>query len=376
MIRRTHGLGVVVSAWVFLAGAGCAPAPGPPAGQPVAAPPAAPAAVEPIQAVIDAARREGQLTLVWSGIDDPEAIRRLAEGFNRTYGLTLNIQFTPGPAMPEMAGRIAQEYQAGRPASTDVFIGTEAHIPSLMQVDALEPVDWPAWAPNLRNPELLAPNGVAVEVATRTPGITYHTGKLTGDAVPRTAEDLLKPLYKGRLASTTYAANFDRLASPELWGERRTVEYVTRLAEQVAGLIRCGETERLVSGEFDLLGLDCGGYDARRGQAQGAPLGHVIPADAPLLNYWYVAVPRHAPHPNAAKLWVNYLLGREAQDIIYSVHFVDHHLVPGSKTAEEVEKLQAQGVRFTEVDVDWVLRHDERENARLRNEFQRILRKQ
>jgi len=60
----------------------------------------------------------------------------------------------------------------------------------------------------------------------------------------------------GRLASTPYAALFDVLSTPEVWGEPRTLEYATRLADQAAGLIRVGELERLVSGEFDLLAIN------------------------------------------------------------------------------------------------------------------------
>ncbi len=277
--------------------------------------------------------------------------------------------------MPEMAAKIAQERQAGRPASSDVYLGPETQIATLIETDTLEAVDWAGWAPNLRDPRLLAPDGVAVQVYSRVPGITYNTNQLRGDAIPRALPDVLKPQYKGRIASTPYAANFDRLASPELWGEARAHEFVTKLADQVAGLLRCGESERLLSGEFDMLVTDCGSYEAHRLRAQGAPIGHVIPADAAILAYFYMGVPRNAAHPNAAKLFVNYLLSRHGQDVLYEADFVDHYLLPGSKSAREVEFAQANGVRFTEIDVAFVQRHDIREVNRIRNEFQRILNK-
>jgi iron(III) transport system substrate-binding protein len=330
-----------------------------------------------LQALIDGARQEGQLVLIWgeNTAGGPDGVRRWVEGLNKLYGLNLDVQFTPGPAMPEVAARIAQEYQAGRAASSDILFGTEPHVVSLVEADALEPVDWASWAPHIEDPRLIAPDGVAVEIASRVPGITYNSNRITGELIPRTLEDVLKPQYKGRIASTPYAANFDRLASPEKWGEARTIQYVTKLSDQVAGLIRCGEVDRLLSGEFDMLVTDCGGYDVRRLQAQGAPLAHVIPADAAAVAFFYMGVPRNAAHPNAAKLFIDYVLSRAGQDVLYDEWFTDHYLVPGSKSAGAIEALQAQGVAFTQVDVEFLQRQDESEISRIRRELQRILQK-
>src|SRR5262245_36084098 len=69
----------------------------PSASAPVAsAPAAAPAPSAALQALIDAARREGQLNLVWaeSVLGGSQMAPRLAEGFNKLYGLNLNVQFT------------------------------------------------------------------------------------------------------------------------------------------------------------------------------------------------------------------------------------------------------------------------------------------
>jgi len=367
MRGHLSGLSVVVSGLLCVLAACAAPAgsgAGSSAGTAGGAPSAsagAPATTfsAPLQAIVDGARREGELVLLWSGVDQPEEIRRLAEGFNRAYGLNVRVQFTPGPGMPTMAVKIAQEYQAGRPASSDVFIGSENHLVSMMEVDALEPIDWASWSLNVHDPRLLAPNGVGVTLASRAPGITYNSNKVTGAEVPRTAQDLLKPQYKGRIASTPYAATFNRLASDDVWGEQRTLDYVARLAEQVTGLIRCNELERVASGEFDLFALDCGA-EWRKFKAEGAPIGHVIPADAAVLVYWHVAVPRNSAHPNAARLWVDYLLGREAQDIIFQFERTDNHLVPGSHAVEDIQALQAQGVQFSDVDVAFAQRTDEK----------------
>jgi iron(III) transport system substrate-binding protein len=334
-----------------------------------------PAANAGLQALIDGARQEGQITLAWGSIEDSDVRQRLAAGFNKAYGLNLTVQWSAGLSMPQMASRIAQEYQAGRPAASDVLLGSETHIIGMMRADALLPVDWASWAPHVQDPRLVAPDGVAVELATRTPGMTYNTTRLSGAAVPTSMQDLLKPQYKGRIASTVYAANFDRLASPALWGQQRTLDYVAKLADQVAGLIRCGEPERVANGEFDLLAMDCGAEDAHSLQVKGAPLGHLIASDAALLSYWYLGVPRNAAHPNAAKLWIDYMMSREGQDLMYESDFLDHHLVPGSKVAADVERLQASGIKFTEINVQFVQRDDQQAVESVRTELQNLLQK-
>jgi ABC-type Fe3+ transport system substrate-binding protein len=223
------------------------------------------------------------------------------------------------------------------------------------------------------DPRQVAPGGVAVAVQSSLPGIAYNTAHLSGDLVPRRLDDLLKPAYKGRVASTPYAASFDQIAVPEAWGEQRATEYVTKLAEQVGGLIRCNELERLTTGEFDVLAIACSQGPSLKAQAQGAPIGFAIPADGPIMKTLYMAVPKNAAHPNAAKLWIDYMVSREGQDLLHETGFEDSHLVAGSRTGARMEQLQAAGVKFIQADVEFYQRNDEREQTRLLNNFVRIL---
>ncbi len=333
------------------------------------------AASPALQAVVDGARREGSLSLVWGEgtLEGAEGAGRVAQALNQQYGVSLDVRFTPGPSMSTMMGRVAQEYHAGRPAVSDVFVGYANNLIPPLQADALEAVDWASWAPHVQDPRLVAAGGTAVAVQSSLPGIAYNTSRLTGDLVPRGLDDLLKPAYKGRLASTPYAASFDQLAVPEAWGEQRATDYVEKLAGQIAGLIRCNELERLTSGEFDALVLACSQGPSLKARAQGAPIGYVIPVDGPIMKPLYLAIPKNAAHPNAARLFIDYLMSREGQDLVYESGYEDSHLMPGSKTAAQMEQLQAAGVRFIQADVEFYQRNDEREQTRLLNNFVRIL---
>jgi ABC-type Fe3+ transport system substrate-binding protein len=384
MSGRGRWLAQLVGAWCLVAVMACGPraSSGAPAAGPASAPApasvAAPAASPALQEIVEGARREGQLSLVWGettagGID---GIPRLAEGFNRRFGLNVDVRFTPGPSMPNMSAKIADEYRAGRPATSDIMVGFGGHIVSLVQADALESVDWASWAPNVQGDRQAARGGRAVTFQSSLQGATYNTQRVRPDEVPKTLEDLLKPQYKGRIASTPYASGFDRLPVPELWGEQRTMDFMRRFADQLGGLIRCLETQRVISGEFDMLVLDCSASNTLAAKAKGAPLDYALLADAPFAQLLYMAVPRNSAHPNAAKLWIDYMLSREGQEILYETNFADSHLVPGSKTALWIEQLQASGGKILEIDLDFYEKHDERELQRTLDEIVRILQKQ
>ena len=57
--------------------------------------------------------------------------------------------------MAMIATRLTQEAQAGRKASSDVFLGTEGQLTSMREADVLEPIAWADWSLNVRDPRLL-----------------------------------------------------------------------------------------------------------------------------------------------------------------------------------------------------------------------------
>ncbi|HZR99965.1 MAG TPA: ABC transporter substrate-binding protein [Chloroflexota bacterium] len=357
--------------------AASAPAAGAPSAAPSAAAAASPGAAGVPAALLEGARRESSLSLVWgegSG-GGSEGARRLASGFNRYYGLNLDVRFTPGPSMPEMAAKVTQEFQGGRTATTDIFTGYGGWMPVMLEAGALEPVEWASIAPNVQDPKLVAAGGAGVTVQSSLQGITYNTNRVAPSEVPHSLQDLLDARYEGRVASTPYASGFDRLPVPELWGEQRTLDFISRFADQLAGLIRCNETSRVASGEFDIFALDCSQDNALTAKAQGAPIEFTMAADAPFVQLLYMAVPRNAAHPNAAKLWINYVATREAQDILYEVSHQDSHLIAGSHTASDMERFQPPGTTPLIIGVDFYEQHDEKELSRIRTEIERRLAK-
>src|SRR5258706_15310272 len=93
-----------------------------------------PAAEGKLKEIIEAARKEGRLSLVLGeGTLGGGGSARLAKGFNDYYGLKLDVRFTPGPAMPNMVATVIQQYQTRRPAITDVITGYANHMTTLIE---------------------------------------------------------------------------------------------------------------------------------------------------------------------------------------------------------------------------------------------------
>jgi len=81
----------------------------------------------------------------------------------------------------------------------------------------------------------------------------------------------LKPFWKGKIASTPYVTGLNLLAAKELWEGKRRLDYVKQFSKQVSGLIRYNEMDRVVTGEFLALVMDCNGARTFELQAQSAP---------------------------------------------------------------------------------------------------------
>lgn len=339
--RRALGLGLVV---LLLACGPRAAGSTPPAGDAAAAPAAAASSLPPaLQAVVDGARQEGRLDLVWSQstLDGTAGARKLQDAINQRYGLNLTFNFTPGPAGPSIGARVVQEVAAGQPSHTD--IQAISVYPDIYE--AFEQVDWRQYLPDLPE-EAMFYGGRGVAWGTLLPGITYNTQLVTGDRVPRSLQDLLKPEWKGKVATAPYVVGRAVYATPEYLGYDGWFGYWRQYTRQVGGLMRCGETERVLSGEYQAFAIDCGDYEARLRQRSGQPLGHVIPTEGAPIRYWLMGVPLTAPHPNAAKLFVTYLLSREGQDFVWQTDATDSYRLPGSHIAEVVKTYQDRGVKF------------------------------
>jgi ABC-type Fe3+ transport system substrate-binding protein len=162
------------------------------------------------------------------------------------------------------------------------------------------------------------------------------------------------------------------LAAEEMWGREKALGYVKQLSKQISGLIRCNETERVVSGEFLALIMDCSGADTFELKDKGAPVDLMIPLDGAMIRYRYLAIPKNAEHPNAAKLFTIFMMTEEGQKLLWEFSRQDLHLFPESNIGRKVRLLEKQGIKFFVPSMEWAVKHADIE--KIREEMEKILR--
>jgi ABC-type Fe3+ transport system substrate-binding protein len=312
-----------------------------------------------LKALAAAAAKEGRLNLSWSQstLGGSQGAARFEAAINKMFGTRIRINFAPGAEMARIGYQLATEFQAKQPAHVDIYLGAAAQIAPLVEMDFFDRPAWTKYMPDRIRPEFIEVNSQFVRFVTGLSGVTYNS-KLA-PSKPTTLMDFLKPEWKGRIASTPYAASFDVLVADDVWGKNRTFDYVRKLSGQVTGLIRCGDSERIATGEFIALVMDCTGQDAKIWQERGAPLEQMVPLDAAQQRYYYLGVPKHAKNLNAAKLFTVFMLTPEGQKLAYDTWKADLHIYPESQLGQQVSKLTAQGVSFKDVTIDWWLKHPE-----------------
>jgi iron(III) transport system substrate-binding protein len=310
------------------------------------------------------AGREGALTLSWSQttLGGSQGAARLQAAMNKMFGTNIRVTFVPGPDMARVINQVATEFAAGQKAHVDVLLGAAPQIAPVAKLDFFEPVDWQKYLPGRITPEMTELGGRIIRMVTGLSGVTYNSQ--LAPMKPTVLQDFLRPEWKGKIASTPYAAGLDVLLAEDVWGREKTVNYVRALARQIAGVMRCGEAERVATGEYLALVMDCTGQDALIWQERGAPLAQLMPLDGAEQRYYYFALPKNTQHPNAAKLFTAFLLTQEGQRLAYDTWKIDLHFLPGSKMGAMVADYQKRGVKFKEVTVDWWSAHPEIEATR------------
>lgn len=333
-----------------------------------------------LQKVIEGANKEGNLLLEWSGprMGGHAGLSAMVNAMNKRYGTNIRVSFTPGQPMPQMLHKQTQEWRAGQPSSSDIYLGTANHIATDLKTGMLRKLDWAAIlerpVPRGADIDVIASEGVAVAMSSRVVGIPYNTNLVKGDDIPKSMEDVFKPKWKGRIASTPYATGLYQFAAADILGYEHMKNYTQRLAKHIGGLLRCSDTDRIASGEFAMLIFDCGHDDILRIKRHGAPVDHVVIKEVARINILYFGIPKHARHPNAGILLTNFLHSEEAQKLQWEYTGSDLHIYPESRVSPMLRELRAaRGKLYNETVERELKTGDTDEINRISDEFVKIL---
>jgi len=257
---------------------------------------------------VEKAKKEGEVTFyfVWN-LTHGQAV---AKAFNKKYpSIKVNLYRSGGSSM---VNKLDIEAKTGRHA-VDVIIMSDLYWQSLMDRGLIGAYCSPqrsAFPSYFRDKKCL---WTVLNINTHV--IAYNTAMVPKEARPKTLKDLLDPRWKDNLVMDTtderwFTQTLDKL------GEERGLAYMKKLAAQKPQFRR-GHTmmlQLLAAGEFPV-NVIAYGYQVEYMKKQGAPLDWA--ADEPVTSTGgVISLAKHAPHPEAAKLFIDFAMSKVAQEEI------------------------------------------------------------
>jgi iron(III) transport system substrate-binding protein len=260
-----------------------------------------------------AARKEGGLTWYIAQVDG-ETAEVMGRAFTAQYpGVTVSVIRTTGQVAYE---RLSQDLKNNAP-QCDVFSTTDiAHMPALMQRKALAnytPPNAADLAPAFRG---LGQDGWWYPNHSTLMLIIVNTLKVKPEEAPRSWTDLLDPKWKGRVAFghpgfSGYVGVWT-VEMRKLYGW----DYFDKLAKNNPRIGRSGNDPiTLLNAGECVVGL---GPLATTllSASKGNPIAAQYPTDGSMLCVGPSGVLAAAPHPAAARLFMNWLLSAECARVM------------------------------------------------------------
>jgi ABC-type Fe3+ transport system substrate-binding protein len=279
----------------------------------LAAPTAAGAAdIDP--ALVDAAKKEA--AVVWySGMIVNQIVRPMVAAFEAKYpGVKVQASRASGN---DNALKIMNEARARRPMA-DMVDGTTALAPLLDAglVAVFRPVEAARYPADAKDPAgyWTSPNVYYYTAA-------YNTNLVPAAEAPQTYDELLDPKWKGKMAWT-----YDLTGGGPpgflhniltIKGQEKGMDYLRAFAKQEPVVIPAAQRvvlDKVISGEYPIALMTLS-YHSTISAAKGAPI-QWLKMPPMVMSPNTISVLKNAPHPNAARLLIEFILSSEGQTIM------------------------------------------------------------
>lgn len=269
-------------------------------------------------ALIEAAKAEGSVTWA-SGLVINQAARPVANAFTKKYGINVDVMVAENLLL-----RMTNEARAGK-ATIDVFDDGGSAMAAIRKADLVAPYTSPeaaAFSADHRDPE-----GYWTAYCLFFYTVVVNTDLVPPEEEPQTFADLLDPKWKGRMV---WQNSENAAGPPSFVGARLTsmgqadgMAYLEKLAGQdvvrVTGNARSA-LDQVILGEYPMALMSLNHHVVISAE-QGAPVKWL--KLSPLIGTMETtAVAKNAPHPNAAKLFYDFLLSEEGQNVLKAANYL------------------------------------------------------
>lgn len=277
---------------------------------------AAPPPAEPITAaLIAAARKEGQV--VWYTSADLRLAEIIAKAFEQKFpGISVRVERL---GAERIFTRIGQEYASGIHSVDAVNNGDAAQFLAWKRQGLLAPYvpeDVARYIP----PKHRDFDGLYATARSSLCVIAYNTEMVKREEAPTSFADLLDPKWKGKLVKAHPAYSGTIITSTYQMVQALGWGYLEKLAAQdVLQVQSATDTpKKVVLGERAVM-ADGNEYNVLMLREAGKPIEVVYAREGSPLIVMPSAIFAAAPHPNAARLFQNYIFTRGAQQLFVDV---------------------------------------------------------
>jgi iron(III) transport system substrate-binding protein len=183
--------------------------------------------------------------------------------------------------------------------------------------------------------------------------VLYNTKLVSAQNLPKRYEDLLNPFWKNKMILEKDKIDWFT-AMLQILGREKGVRYMRDLSRQNP-MLRIGQTliTQLVAAGEIALQINANAVSVNRLKQRGAPIDWVALGPLPGLMVG-VGLMSQAPHPAAARLFVDFLLSKEGQQLYQSAG----RLIARSDLPQD-ESMKVRGAQIVPVDPVWAENFDE-----------------
>jgi iron(III) transport system substrate-binding protein len=275
------------------------------------------------QILLEGAKAEGKV--VWYTSLSGGSYETIVSSFRKKYPDVELEVYRAGST--DLSQKILGEAQANR-SIADAIESTPPILTLLREKGLIKPYTTPMLKKYPEDARIKANGDQVFWVTAREAfiGFGYNTKLIPPNAVPKNFDDLLRPELKGKMAFSIESTG-DRVVGTML--KFKGKEYVNKFKAQGLKLFKLSGSalrDLVISGEMASSPAIFQDHALVKIE-QGAPLGWV-PMEVVPTNAGGAALFTKAPHPHAALLLIDFIIGPEGQDIFekfkYGVAWKDY----------------------------------------------------